>query len=70
MPDTPHYAIDLISLQGCRIRLTFHYQELQRETDPLAEPLLWRIVHANIAQYLAEVAIELAHLEAQSASAA
>jgi hypothetical protein len=59
MPDTPRYAIDPTSLQGCRIRLTFHYQELQRETDP--------IVRANIAQYLAEAAIELAHLEAEVA---
>jgi hypothetical protein len=59
MPDTPRYAIDPTSLQGCRIRLTSHYQELQRETDP--------IVRANIAQYLAEAAIELAQLEATAA---
>jgi hypothetical protein len=59
MPDTPRYAIDPTSLQGCRIRLTFHYQELQRETDP--------IVRANIAQYLAEAAIELAQLAAAAA---
>jgi hypothetical protein len=59
MPDTPRYAIAPTSLQGCRIRLTFHYQELQRETDP--------VVRANIAQYLAEAAIELAQLEAAAA---
>ncbi|MCU0566120.1 MAG: hypothetical protein MUF49_05940 [Oculatellaceae cyanobacterium Prado106] len=59
MPDNPGYAVDPTSLQGCRIRLTFHYQELQRETDP--------IVRANIAQYLAEAATELAQLEAEAA---
>jgi hypothetical protein len=53
------YAVDPTSFQGCLLRLTFHYQELQRETNP--------IVRANIAQYLAEAAADLAHLEAEAA---
>jgi hypothetical protein len=60
MPKSQRYAIDPTSLQGCRLRLTFHYQELQGETDA--------IVRANIAQYLAEAAVELAKLEAEAAS--
>jgi hypothetical protein len=59
MPESQQYAIDPTSLQGCRLRLTFHYQELQHETDP--------IVRANIAQYLAEAAAELAKLETEAA---
>jgi hypothetical protein len=62
MPESQRYAIDPTSLQGCRLRLTFHYQELQRETDA--------IVRANIAQYLAEAAADLAKLEAEAAKAA
>jgi hypothetical protein len=60
MPESQRYAIDPTSLEGCRLRLTFHYQELQRETDA--------IVRANIAQYLAEAAADLAKLEAEAAS--
>jgi hypothetical protein len=52
-----NYAVDPTSLQGCRIRLAFHYKELQTETNP--------IVRANIAQYLAEAAVELAQREAE-----
>jgi hypothetical protein len=57
MPESQRYAIDPTSLQGCRLRLTFHYQELQRETDAIVRP--------NIAQYLAEAA-DLAKLEAEA----
>jgi hypothetical protein len=53
MAESARYAIDPQSLQGCRIRVKFHYQEL--ETDP--------VVRANIAQALAEAAMELAQLE-------
>jgi hypothetical protein len=60
MADTPTYTVDPSSLQGCRIRLSFHYQELKRETDP--------IVRANIAQYLADAAAELAQREAEVAA--
>ncbi len=49
MSETTRYAVDPQSLQGCRIRLKFHYQELLQETDP--------IVRANIARALAEAAI-------------
>jgi len=60
MPDAPkRHAINPTPLQGCRIRLTFHYQELQREINP--------VVRANIAQYLAEAAADLAQLEAEVA---
>jgi hypothetical protein len=60
MSESQCYAIDPTSLHGCRLRLAFHYQELQRETAPIAR--------ANIAQYLAEAVAELAKLEAESAS--
>jgi hypothetical protein len=59
MPESQRYAIDPTSLQGCRLRLSFHNQELQCETDA--------IVRANIAQYLAEAAADLAKLEEESA---
>jgi hypothetical protein len=55
MAGSTRYAIDPQSLQGCRIRVKFHYQELGQETDPM--------VRANIAQALAEAAMELAQLE-------
>jgi hypothetical protein len=55
MAESTRYAIDPQSLQGCRIRVKFHYQELGQETDP--------VVRANIAQALAEAAMELAQLE-------
>ncbi len=60
MADIPTYTVDPSLRQGCRIRLSFHYQELQRETDP--------IVRANIAQYLADAAAELAQHEAEVAA--
>jgi hypothetical protein len=59
MPETNRYAIDPDSLEGCRIRVSFHFRELQRETNP--------IVRANIAQYLAEATASLALLEAEEA---
>jgi hypothetical protein len=59
MPETKRYAIDPTSLQGCRIRVSFHFKELQQETNP--------IVRANIAQYLAEATASLALLEAEEA---
>jgi hypothetical protein len=60
MSETTRYAVDPRSLQGCQIRLKFHYQELLQETDP--------IVRANIARALAEAAIDLAELEGASAA--
>jgi hypothetical protein len=35
MPESQRYAVDPTSLQGCRLRLTLHYRELQRETNPI-----------------------------------
>jgi hypothetical protein len=55
MAESTRYAIDPQSLRGCQIRVKFHYQELGQETDP--------VVRANIAQCLAEAAMELAELE-------
>jgi hypothetical protein len=55
MSEATRYAVNPRSLQGCRIRLRFHYQELLQETDP--------VVRANIARALAEAAIDLAELE-------
>ena len=59
MPETKRYAIDPDSLAGCRIRVSFHLKELQRETNPN--------IRANIAQYLAEATASLALLEAEEA---
>jgi hypothetical protein len=60
MSEAKRYAINPESLKGCRIRVSFHYKELQRETDP--------VVRAHIAQYLAEAAATLAQLEAEEAA--
>lgn len=59
MPEAQRYAVDPTSLKGCRIRVFFHFKELQRETNPIAR--------ANIAEYLAEATAELALLEAEEA---
>lgn len=59
MSEPQRYAIDPESLRGCRLRVSFHFKELQREQDP--------IVRANIAQYLAEATATLALLEAEEA---
>ena len=59
MPKTKRYAIKPDSLAGCRIRVLFHFKELQRETNPN--------IRANIAQYLAEATASLALLEAEEA---
>jgi hypothetical protein len=57
MSKTKRYAVDPQSVEGCRIRMLFHYKELQREVNS--------IVRANIAQYLAEATADLAQLEAE-----
>jgi hypothetical protein len=59
MPEIKHYAIDPESLERCRIRVSFHFKELQREINPT--------VRAQIAQYLAEATAALAQLEAEEA---
>ena len=59
MPEIKRYVIDSDSLTGCRIRMSFHFKELQRETNPN--------IRANIAQYLAEATASLALLEAEEA---
>ncbi len=59
MSETNRYAIDPDSLEGCRIRVSFHFKELQRETNP--------IVRASVAHYLAEATASLALLEAEEA---
>ncbi len=59
MSKAKHYAIDPDSLEGCRIRVSFHFRELQRKTNP--------VVRANIARYLAEATASLALLEAEEA---
>lgn len=58
MSEFTRYALEARSLQGCRIRLKFHYQELLQETDP--------IVRANIARALAEAVLDLAELEGKT----
>jgi hypothetical protein len=47
------------NVKGCRVRVSFHFRELQQETNP--------IDRANIAQYLAEATASLALLEAEEA---
>lgn len=59
MFNSQRYAIDPNSLQGCRLRVFFHFKELQQERDP--------IVRANIAQDLAEATAALAQLETEEA---
>jgi hypothetical protein len=59
MSEPKRYAIAPDSLEGCRMRVSFHFKELQRETNP--------IVRANIAEYLAEATASLALLEAEEA---
>lgn len=59
MSEPQRYAINPESLQGCRLRVSFHFRELQREKDP--------VVRANIAQFLAEATATLALLEAEEA---
>ena len=58
MPKSTRYAVEARSLQGCQIRLKFHYQELLQETD--------QTVRANIARALAEAAMDLAELEGET----
>jgi hypothetical protein len=59
MFDTRRYAVDPESIKAYRIRVLFHCEELQRETNAS--------VRATIALYLAEAAATLARLEAEEA---
>ncbi|MGA7934152.1 MAG: hypothetical protein WCA35_11440 [Kovacikia sp.] len=60
MSEPKRYAVNPESLQGCRLRVLFHFKELQREQNPF--------LRANIAEYLAEAASDLARLEAKEAN--
>ena len=59
MPETKRYVINSDFLAGCRIWVSFHLKELQRETNPN--------IRANIAQYSAEATASLALPEAEEA---
>jgi hypothetical protein len=57
MSETTRYALEPESIEAYRIRVLFHCEELQRETNPS--------MRATIARYLAEAATTLARLEAE-----
>jgi hypothetical protein len=57
MSETTRYALEPESIEAYRIRVLFHCEELQRETNPS--------MRATIALYLAEAATTLARLEAE-----
>lgn len=57
MSEARRYAVDPESIEAYRIRVLFHCEELQRETNPS--------IRATIALYLAEAATTLARLEAE-----
>jgi hypothetical protein len=59
MVQSSRYAVDPESVEAYRIRVLFHCEELQRETNPS--------MRATIALYLAEAATTLARLEAEAA---
>lgn len=59
MSELKRYAVDPESLEAYRIRVLFHCEELQRETNPS--------IRATISLYLAEAATTLARLEAEEA---
>lgn len=59
MSETKRYAVDPESIEAYRIRVLFHCEELQRETNPS--------IRATIALYLADAATTLARLEAEEA---
>jgi hypothetical protein len=59
MSETKRYAVDPESIEAYRVRVLFHCEELQRETNPM--------MRATIALYLAEAATTLARLEAEAA---
>ncbi len=59
MPEQKRYAVDPESIGAYRIRVLFHCEELQRETNPT--------MRATIALYLAEAATSLARLEVEEA---
>jgi hypothetical protein len=57
MSETTRYALEPESIEAYRIRVLFHCEELQRETNPS--------MRATIALCLAEAAMTLARLEAE-----
>jgi hypothetical protein len=57
MSETTRYALEPESIEAYRIRVLFHCEELQCETNPS--------MRATIALYLAEAATTLARLEAE-----
>jgi hypothetical protein len=59
MSETRRYAVEPESIEAYRIRVLFHCEELQRETNPS--------MRATIALYLAESATTLARLESEEA---
>lgn len=59
MSEAKRHAVDPESIDAYRIRVLFHCEELQRETNPS--------MRATIALYLAEAATTLARLEAEEA---
>jgi predicted nucleic-acid-binding protein len=59
MSKTRRYAVNPESVEAYRIRVLFHCEELQRETQPA--------IRATIALYLAEAATTLARLEVEEA---
>jgi hypothetical protein len=58
MAEPNRYALEPTSIEAYRIRVLFHCEELQRETNPA--------MRATIALYLAEAATTLARLEAEA----
>jgi hypothetical protein len=59
MSEARSYIVEPESIEAYRVRVLFHCEELQRETNPS--------VRATIALYLAEAATTLARLEAEEA---
>ncbi len=58
MSEPQRYALSHHLIEAYRIRVLFHCEELQRETNPA--------LRATIALYLAEAATTLARLEAEA----
>jgi len=59
MSEPKRYAVAPESIEAYRIRVLFHCEELQRETNPS--------MRATLSLYLAEAATTLARLEAEEA---
>jgi hypothetical protein len=59
MSEIKRYAVAPESIEAYRVRVLFHCEELQRETD--------LEMRATISLYLAEAAATLARLEAEEA---